>query len=277
MSTFKYWRKISRLTQCALGGFASYIIALLSDGPAWFTMTKAAAGISMFFSIWGASVWHYGRCRKVYAKKHWDPVYIKNPRQVLCAGAVGFAISILISAVFLPAACIIIAILNAVTIMFLYAKFLDQYWPWKNISIALVCITPLLMGWFSGHHLNPIVIPVIIAAFFTYLTREVFKDTVDREANKGERFTMVMKLGIIATTKIGGGALIVAICMFLYSLKYAPQSAIVWILFLGGTGWLAWFAIKSLQGVNVAPKFVWMDGGIAMILTALLSVRFYTH
>lgn len=273
MSTFWYWIKISRLTQCLMGSLATYTVALLSNGPYWLTTTKTWAGGAMFFSIWGASVWHYGRCREIYAKKHWDPVNIENPRQVLCAGASGFMISILISWAFLPTLCVLITVLNAVTIMFLYAKFLDQYWPWKNLSIALVCITPLLFGWFSGHRLHPIIPSLISATFFFYFAREILKDCADLMANQGHRFTMVMSIGIPAAARVAGVMLLVSICLIIYSMKYAPPN--VWIRGLFGTAilWLIWFALTSIRGCNISSKFAWMDIGVAVILVGMLCIR----
>lgn len=272
MSTLRYWIKISRLTQCAMGGVASYVVALLSNGPTWLTLSKVSVGGAMFFSIWGASVWHYGRCYKIYARKHWDPVYIDKPQFLLYMGAGGFAISILLSWFFLPVWCVLIAILNAVTIIFLYAGGLDQYWPWKNISISGICITPLLLGWFSGHRLHPIIPPLILATFFFYLSREIFKDMADREANKGFRFTMVMDIGIPAAARVGGVMLLVAVSLIIFSMQYAPHYAIRGLF---GTAilWLIWFALKSIWGCDISSKFAWMDIGVAVILIGIFCIR----
>jgi 4-hydroxybenzoate polyprenyltransferase len=273
VSVFRYWVKITRPTQCLLGGLAAWTVALLSDGPTWFTPEKIAAGVVIMLSVLAASVWHYGARADVYARKHWDPVFVKKPRILMCAGAGIFLASIVIAGIFLPMACVMIAILNAVIIM-LYAKILDQHWPFKNLSIAVVCVTPLILGWFSGHRFNPIVPSLILATFFVYLAREIFKDVVDREANQGYRFTMVMDLGTVATVRIGGIALTTAIFFILHSLRFAPTSLLVWILSISGTIWLSWFAVKSLLGENIAPRFSWMDVGTATILLSLLGARF---
>jgi len=275
MSSFnlKYWVKITRPTQCLLGGFAAWIVALLSNGPTWFTLEKIAVGAVISLSVLAASVWHYGARADVYARKHWDPVFVKKPRILMCAGAAIFLASILLAWIELPSACTFVATFNA-AIIFLYARRLDRYWPWKNLSIAAVCITPLVLGWFSGHRLNPIVPPLILATFLVYLCREIFKDVVDLEANRGKRFTMVMELGPSAANRIGGVALTAAIIFILYSLKFAPPTFLVWATSIGGTVWLSWFAIKSLKGENVASKFQLMDIGTATILLSLLGARF---
>lgn len=278
MGTFnlKYLVKITRPTQCLLGGLAAWIVALLSNGPTWFTSEKLSAGAVISLSILAASIWHYGARADVYAKKHWDPVFIKKPWILMCTGAIIFLASILLAWMELPSACVFIAVFNAV-IIFLYARRLDRYWPWKNLSIAGVCVTPLLLGWFSGHRLNPIVPPLILATFLVYLCREIFKDVVDLEANQGKRFTMVMDVGSVAANRIGGIALATAIISILYSLKFAPSSILVWTTSIAGMAWLSWFSIKSLRGENVAPKFQWMDVGTATILLSLLGVRFVMY
>jgi 4-hydroxybenzoate polyprenyltransferase len=268
----KYLVKITRPTQCLLGGLAAWIVALLSNGPTWFTPEKLSAGAVIFLSILAASVWHYGARADVYARKHWDPVFVKRPMVLMIIGAAIFLASIILAWIELPGECVFIAAFNA-AVIFLYAWRLDRYWPWKNLSIALVCVTPLILGWFSGHGLNPIVPPLILATFLIYLCREILKDVVDLEANRGKRFTMVMDLGSAAANRIGGIALATAIISILYSLKFAPPSILVWATSIAGIIWLSWFAFKSLKGENVAPRFQWMDVGTATILLSLLGVR----
>ncbi len=269
----RYWIKVSRLTICVSGALAAWLVALLSNGPTWLTLPKVSVFVAMFFNIWGASVWHYGRCHEIYAKKHWDPVKTKNPQLLMCVGAGGFIISILISWLFLPVWCTLIVILNAITIMFLYAGVLDQYWPWKNITIALVCLTPWLFGWFSGHRLCPVVPSMIFATFFFYVAREMFKDMVDWKANMGRRMTMVMEIGIDAAAKVGGIMLLLSIFLLLYSLWYLPDSLLVRAPCILGMFYLSWFAIPSLRGRNIAPKFRWMDIEVCMVLICLLLIR----
>lgn|GEM_PF-1260441 len=267
-----YWITITRPIQVVLGGMAAWIAALLSDGPLWLSTQKMAVGGVMSLSILGASLWHYGARADVYAKKHWDPVYVKNPIILLAMGGVSFTASIFLAWQFLPSECMAIAVANCLVIS-LYARFLDQYWPWKNLSIAAVCVTPFLLGWFSGHRLHHMVPPMIAATFFFYLAREIFKDIVDLEANRGKRFTMVMDIGMLAALRVGGLILAVSVFMILYSLRFAPHSAFVWVPCILGSSWLFWFAIKALRGESVAKKFPWMDLGVATILISLIGVR----
>ena len=272
MSTFKFWIKVSRPKMVIQGGLAAWIVALLSNGPAWVAMPKVAAGAVMALSVFSASVWHYGARHDVYARKHWDPVYVKNPESLMLIGGFGFLISIGLSLVFLPIECAVIALLNAIVI-WLYAKRLDQYWPVKNLVIAAICVTPLLVGWFSGHRLNPIVPALIVSAFMFYLAREILKDIVDREANQGKRFTMVMDLGVQASLRIAGGFLALAVSAMSYAAVNTPILLSIRLLFVFAIMYLILFSMFLLAGKDISRKFAQMDLGVGAILLCLLLIR----
>jgi 4-hydroxybenzoate polyprenyltransferase len=272
LSTLKFWLKVTRPIQVVLGGFAAWAVALLSDGPTWFSSPKIMVALVAAFSILGVSIWHYGARSDIYALKHWDLVIVKKPHELMLKGALSFFASIILAWIFLPYRCLMIAIMNMI-IMLLYARFLDRYWPWKNIFIAGICVTPLLLGWFSGHRLSPIVPPMILATFFFYLSREIFKDITDIEANRGKRFTMVMHIGTPASLRIGGVALMFSIITIIYALKYVPESLQIWSPSILGAIWLAWFAFKALKAEDIAPKFRWLDVGALSILVFLVRIR----
>jgi 4-hydroxybenzoate polyprenyltransferase len=226
----------------------------------------------MSLGVLASSIWHYGARADVYAKKHWDLVIVKNPKTLMGIGCVIFCTSIVLAGAFLPRACLVITVINAVTIL-CYAGFLDRYWPWKNLSIAMICVSPLLLGWFSGHRLNPIVPPLIMATFFFYLSREIFKDIVDIEANRGKRFTMVMAMGTSTALRIGGIILAVSVLFILYSLRYATLSTPAVITLILGAVWLTWFSAKAISKTNIAKNFAWMDIGVVSVLISLLITR----
>ena len=275
MSTWNYVRKITRPSQCILAALATWVVALLSNGPQWFTEAKFAAAATIFFSVLGASLWHYGARADMYAKKHYDLVLVKNPSRLLHLGSVAFAFSIFIATLFLPWICIVIAILN-MFVIFLYAKRLDQFWPWKNLVIAFVCTTPLLIGWMSGQHLHPVVFPMIVAAFFIYFTREILKDIQDREANHGLRYTMVMDLGVPASLRIAGIQLIIAFGAMLYAHHFIPTSSILAnVAFWIGALILIWYGVKLLRGSDVASKYQRIDFAVASLLICILTIRIF--
>jgi len=273
MSTLKFYWKVSRPTQVFLGGLTAWIIALLSNGPTWLSVEKIASAIIMSLMVLSSSIWHYGARYDVYARKHWDPVYINNPAFLVILGACGFILSIILAILYLPSECVIIVLMTAVAIA-LYAKRLDQYWPFKNFIIAAVCITPLLLGWLSGHRLNPILPFIISAAFFIYLTREILKDVVDQEANQGKRFTMVMDLGIPTTLKIAGCCLFIAVLLIGLASGNLGGETSIQIIYFMGAGQLCLMAIKLLCGKDISKQFQQIDVAVGTLLLSLFLVRY---
>lgn len=275
MSTWEYVRKITRPEQCVIAAIATWVVALLSNGPSWFAPAKFAAAAAIFFSVLGASLWHYGARSDMYAKKHYDLVLVKNPILMRNLGAASFGFSILITTLFLPWICIAIATLN-MFIIFLYAKRLDQFWPWKNLVIAFVCTTPLLVGWMSGHRLHPVVFPMIVAAFFIYLTREILKDIQDREANHGLRYTMALDIGVPSSLRVAGIQLFIAFMTMLFAYQFVPNASLLanaafWI----GALLLLWYSVKLLRGSNIAAKYQRIDLAVASLLFCMLTIRLF--
>lgn len=276
MSTWTYIRKITRPSQCFIAATATWIVALLSNGPHLFTEAKLAAAAAIFLSVLGASLWHYGARSDMYARKHYDLVIVRNPSLLRMLGANAFACSILVAALFLPWACIVVTTLNTF-IIFFYAKRLDQFWPWKNLVIAFVCTTPLVIGWLSGQSLHPVVSPMIIAAFFIYLTREILKDIQDREANHGLRFTMVMQIGVPASLRVAGAQLFLAFAVMVYAYHFiAHTSPLATLTFLVGVFLLLWYSIKLMRGLNIAAKYQQIDFAVVSILICMLVIRIFS-
>jgi 4-hydroxybenzoate polyprenyltransferase len=277
MSSLQYIHKIARPEQCVTAALAAFAVALLSNGPLWFTIPKIAAPISIALSVLGSSLLHYGMCADIYAKKHWDPVYVKNPRRLRRIGWCSFFASIGIAIIFLPETCILIAVMNAVLIYF-YGKELDQYWPWKNLVIAVVCTTPLLIGWSSGHRLHPIVLPMIASTFFVYLAREILKDIQDRVANHGSRFTMVMDLGVPASLRVAGVILSIAAFVLLAAWQYVPSSLVFAIIaYWMSVAVLIWNAVTLLRAIDITSHYRRIDIAVLSFLVCMLIIRAHAH
>jgi len=277
MSTLLYLKKITRPEQCLTAALATFVVALLSNGPLWFTAEKIAAPLVIALSVLGSSLWHYGARHDVYAKKHWDVVHVTHPQRLLIAGCVSFVLSVAVAFLFLPTACTLVAFINVFIIVF-YARRLDQYWPWKNLVIALVCTSPLIMGWFSGHHLHPIVLPMIIATFFIYLAREILKDVQDREANHGLRFTMVIDLGVRPSLRIAGAMLLVALFVLLLAWQYIPSTLVfASITFWISAGVLIWNGITLIHAIDIAPHYKRIDIATLSFLVCMLLIRSYIY
>ncbi len=277
MESLKYVYKVTRLEQCLIVGLGTWLIALLSNGSLWLNEPKVAAGISMFFSCMGASLFHYGRRHDVYAKKWYDLVVIKRPGILMTGGLASFIISILTAATLLPTFCVWIAVFNFLVIL-LYANFLDQFWPFKNLAIALVCVTPIVMGWYSGHRLHPIVPYLIVAIFCIYLAREILKDIEDRHANRGKRFTMVMSLGIITCQHIAAGLLglgVLCLCGGLLQLNWphSPSAFFIFTPFFFAIYLLCKYIRRLMGGSHVAQLYRVIDVGMVALMTSTLAIR----
>lgn len=277
MGSLKFLYKVTRIEQCIIAGLSTWLIALLSNGPLWSNEPKVAAGVSMFFSCLGASLFHYGRRHDIYAKKWYDLVIVNQPLVLILSGAIAFLLSIAIAGVFLPAICTWIALFNFAMIMF-YANFLDQYWPFKNLAIASVCVSPVVMGWYSGHRMHPIVPFLMAGIFCAYLAREVLKDNDDLAANRGKRFTMVMSLGMKTTQRIAGALLFLSILCFiggLLQLRYTElfSAAPVFIFFLIGMYFMINLAKRLLPGSYVSNRYRVIDLGMVNLMIATLMLR----
>lgn len=258
--------------QLTLAGVAAYAAFLLSNGPNWITTEKLAVFVVMALQTFSSSVWHYGARSDIYAKKWWDPVYVRNPWRLLMIGGTGFFLSILLAAIYLPAVCVGICIANTVIIL-LYAKRLDRYWPWKNLFIAGVCITPLLCGWYAGNRTSDIVMPLIIATYLTYFAREVLKDMYDIDANRYERITMVMDWETPRCLRIAGGCLLTSAVLIAYMFQYLPPNFFIQLI-LGSVGtWFTVLAIVLMFGVNLSKKYKLIDIGVILAVLSLLLVR----
>jgi len=259
------------------GLLAAYAAALVSNGPTWCTPPKLAVAAVAALSIMSASIYHYGRRHDVYAKKWWDLVLVRNPPTLIAIGRAGFLASILIAAIYLPAVCVAIAVGNALVIFF-YADYLDKYWPYKNLAIAAICVTPLLLGWLAGHRYNPIMPPAIGATFFIYLAREVLKDINDLEANRGKRFTTVMSLGMPACYLIASTLIILALFFVGLVIDRLPPSPWIMAVFFLGGGFLVVYAAQLLTLEKaVARRYKQIDVAVILMILGLFLVRWQMY
>ncbi|MEK7584344.1 MAG: UbiA family prenyltransferase [Patescibacteria group bacterium] len=203
MTTTVWLYKVTRPVQIIAAASSTWVAALLSNGPDPFSSNKVAAAAAMGLGVLAASIFHYGAANRMYARKVWDLVEVENPAGFVAIGIVIFTASCAIAVIYLPWECSAIAIADAIIVV-LYARILSKRWVTKNTVIAFVCTTPILMGWWAGHRLHPIVPYAIVIAFSAYLAREIVKDIQDIRANEGIRVTLPIQLGIIGAMRIAG-------------------------------------------------------------------------
>lgn len=272
MSNLKLGMKVSRPLQCFLAGAAAWIIALVSNGPEWLNQSKVATAFCTAFTCLGGSLFHYGVRHEMYARKWWDRVVISKPAKLVALGTMFFMLSIAVAALFLKQDCVVVAVANFVAIA-LYGFALDRVWPFKNITAAAICITPILMGWFAGNRLNPIVPPIIFGTLCVYLAREGIKDAEDVEANRGLRFTLPMMFGRRAAMRVAGLCLIVSMFFYLIAAQYTWPSVVATAFLLLALGLFVTMAAKLLLFPKLEVKFQTIDIGIALLMLAVLGMR----
>lgn len=69
--------------------------------------------------------------------------------------------------------------LALIAFLFAYNKILKRLPLVKNIMVAILCASPLLISVIDGHYWNPKLYPPAVFAFLLTLAREIFKDLED--------------------------------------------------------------------------------------------------
>lgn len=273
MSSLKFWIKVTRPVQCLLAACATWVIALLSNGPLWFTTEKIAGGGVIFLMVLGSSVYHYGAAHKMYARKSWDLVEVQHPELLVLLGYRCFMWAIAIAALFLPLSCMVITVISAIAIM-CYAQFLSKHWATKNVVIAFVCTTPILIGWLSGHRMHPAIPYFVGFTFFGYWAREIIKDLQDIKANHGIRVTLPMWIGpqramllALCFTVCGIGCLAKISSIFLQ----APM--LVLLSYLAAIGIFAYVAYLLAKNSHVMQLPSLITLGNACLLLSAFGLR----
>ncbi len=217
-------------------GIATWIIAQFCGAA--FEQSIAAA-ISMALNTIGASFYHYGGANWMYARKS-ERFKFKNPETIRLLGLVIFSFSIAIAVLWLPKICVLICLFNTIAIAAYSAK-LSSHWTTKNITMAIVCITPIVIGWQAGVTSHPIVGWGIVMAAFAYFAREVIKDVKDILANEGKRVTLPMVLGINHALQLAGILLFISAIPIIKLLQFTKgpfqitmaAAAILLLIFTG--------------------------------------------
>lgn len=276
MSSFNFCLKIVRPQHMLLAAISTWVIAMLSNGQHYFTTAKLASPIVMALSVMGASLYHFGAANPMYTRKS----ETLSVRPTVRIALIAFGLAILIGAVYMSSAylnpaCRRIVSIDAIIIV-AYAGILSRHWLTKNLLIAFVCASPVLMGWFAGDRLHPAVPYGITVTFFAYLAREIVKDVQDRKANHGYRHTLPLWLGLVPARRIAATVLIVALTtMVIFGFKLLDYN--IYALapcFLAGGYFLA--ASHSLAfrrpGTEIAESKQILIGSFWLMLTFLFLI-----
>lgn len=270
MSSFKFWIKVARPDQCLIAALATWTIALLSNGHDIWSANKVAAAMTILIEVMGASIFHYGAARKMYARKYWDLVEGSRPWILVTVGSLLMIIAVSIAFHYLPRICFWIAMADTLSIS-LYARVLSKHWVTKNTVIAFVCTTPVLMGWLAGNHIHPALPYFFVIVFFSYLGREIFKDINDIEANNGIRITLPIWLGSAKKALWVAYTSILLSCICLLLLFDAYQTATLFAETFYLIALLVFLTIPlaaKIKGVRILPRIVTIANS-AVLISAL--------
>ena len=227
MRTLQLWLKAIRWHFCLVAGIGTWVTALVSNGPQWCSPPKVASALTMGFCVAGSSLYHYGAAREIYARKSERWWVTQTPRwSLMLFGISAFIVAVFIAKAFLNLVCASIVIFDAVVII-LYAKYLGRHWLTKNLAIAVVITSPVFLGWFAGHRMNPAVPWLIAAIGMAYLAREIIKDVDDVLANQGRRVTLPMALGQIGAMRVAGLCSIISTGLLIFAAQYLLITALL--------------------------------------------------
>ncbi len=207
--------KLFRPIQPISGGLAAWIVSRACGAD---FHSSLAAAMTMAFGIIGASFYHYGGANWMYARKS-ERLKFKDPQVIMLIGLVIFSLSIAIAVQWLPKQCVYIALFNTISVAAYSAK-LSSHWMTKNLTMSLVCATPVAMGWQAGNFTHPIVPWAIAIAILAHLSREMIKDVKDIIANNGRRVTLPMVLGTGTVLQIAGSLLFIVGVIMIFLLWF---------------------------------------------------------
>jgi 4-hydroxybenzoate polyprenyltransferase len=209
MRSFRSYVMIARPQHMLLAALTTWVAAMLSNGPHWFTTAKVVAPTIMAFSVFGASLFHFGAANQMYTRKS-ESLAVRDPALLdglFFGGIASILTAIAITFTYLNETCRLIVVADA-TIILAYPNLLSRHWFSKNSLIAFVCVSPILIGWLAGSHQHSSIPYGIGMAFFSFLAREIVKDVQDRKANHGYRWTLPLWLGVIPARRIAGACML---------------------------------------------------------------------
>lgn len=212
--TFHYWFRLLRLKHGLTASAATWLVAMLCLGHQHVSTTVIMASVAIGISCISASIFHYGAANRMYTRKG-EVLTSGQPRQLVVIGTIGFLLSLLIGSICLSAATQAVLLFNFLAVAW-YARWLSKHWATKNLTIALVLISPIVVGWLAADQWHPMLRYILAAVFCGYLARETIKDISDIKANHGLRVTLPIWIGI------PGAILTATICLTVGTIWLVP-------------------------------------------------------
>lgn len=265
--------QLARPQHVLMGAMTTWLVVTMSNGS---TSARFFSPLAIGLDILGASLFYFAAANEMYILK--DRVNFLNKKQrlsIAVLGLVAMLSAIVVAACCLSRLCVCLTTFNALVILY-YKDFVSKRWWSKNPMIAMVCITPILLGWAAGENTHPSVPAAAVLAFFAYLVREIIKDIQDRGVDRHLRLTLPLVVGPTLARQIAGILLLLGLYFWLVLAASIPTSR--WQVFaplllgLGYFGWVAYSLLFSETGREAKESKQILIGNACLILAFLLLV-----
>lgn len=193
-------RYVLRPKHILMGMLSTWIFARLYE----------ASEASIFYAplvtgllVFGTSIFYFGIENDMYIRKNKSLAVSLLTRKILIVlGLISLAYATYITQTQLNMACLLIVFLDVVIIL-LYPRKLSSHWSTKNMPMALVCISPIIIGIVVGNYVDSRAIICAMVGFFSYLVKEIINDAHDVRVDRGRRKTLPICFGVSLTRHIG--------------------------------------------------------------------------
>lgn len=273
----KLLNKLIRPILPITGGLSAWLIARACQAD---MNTALAAGVTIALSSIGASFWHYAQADEMYARKierldmeGFEVIGngIKKPKVIkalVFIGLVMFCLSIGIAHEWLPKPCTYILLFNTITIA-AYSAWLAKKWFTKNLVMAVVSATPIIIGWWSGTTTHRMVPWAVAVAAIAHLSHEIIKDVMDIKANEGIRVTLPMVITPPRALQLSGALLFPVQGVLVALLQFADTATRQSLIGVAVTVFLItglWLIILKRPGVTKTA----INAGLCVAILAFL-------
>jgi len=275
MSSLKLLYKLTRLEQCFIAAISTWLITLLNDGNSWFTNENIFPALCLFFSCLGANLFHYGMKWRMYQEKYWNPIIIRRPHLLKILGLSSFVVAGIIATIWINSTICFIFLGLFFLVIFFYPIILDRRWPWKNLSIAFCCLSPVVVGYTAANPgKNLLAWSIACVVFFVYLASEIIKDIDDQPVDQGRRITMVMAIGEYRAIRIAFNLILVAMGVIINILIHSSLATISSIFYLLGIISLAYYGSKLITSPKtMVPRYQLLDISILCLMLAVFTAQ----
>ena len=260
------WFLVLRLTRSTLPLCSALAAWIVSRACGSDSITSAIAATAIGLSTLAASFYHYGGQDKMYARKA-ERLEFSDPQLLMLTGLTIFSLSIAVSVAWLPKACTYTCLFNTVAIT-AYSHKLSSHWATKNLTIGIVCMTPVYIGWQAGTTTHPLVPWALGTALLSQVAREMVKDVQDIVANEGIRVTLPMVLGTQRVLQIAGLLLLGATATLVGVLQFTE--GLLQQLMVLASAVIFIFVARELALYRLGKSQTAITAGLLFVLIALL-------